>query len=174
MKEIIDGTRNEVISEPIYTFNKGMKMMDNVYANDEFFGGFYPHGSFWQAYSEDLIFGREPYREEENGGQMRIMTRIIDRQKFDVLPQIFEYENEEISAENFVQKIHANNKFVKNGKLNSIGINEISKHLLKISSRKYFSTNQGEEDLIKVHKFIRVVNQCYNFEYGLQGFDNIP
>jgi len=173
--KIIDGTRKEITSEPVYTFENGIKMMNNVYMNENLFNGFNSYVSFWDIYKEDLIFGEKPFRDEEKGGQMRIMTRIIDRQKFDVLPQIFEYENEEISAENFIQKIHANNKFVKNGKLNSIGINEISKHLLKISSRKYFSINQGEEDLRKVHKFIiRVVNQCYNFEYGLQGFDNIP
>ena len=104
---------------------------------------------------------------------MRIMTRIIDRQKIDVLPQIFEYENEEIAAGIFIRKIHTNKKFVKKGKLNSYGINEISKHLLKISPKRYFILNHGEENVIESYNFIRVVNQTYTLESGLQDLDCI-
>jgi CRISPR/Cas system-associated endonuclease/helicase Cas3 len=173
MGEIIDNSRKEIASEPIYTFENGIKMMNNVYRNENLFKGFNPYVSFWEPYKEDLIFGKKPFRDEEKGGPMRIMTRIIDRQKFDVLPKIFEYKNEEILAETFIQRVHANNKFVKNGKLNSYGINEISRYLLKISPQKYFSINHGEKDLIESYKFIRIINQSYNFEFGLQDLNSI-
>lgn len=173
MREVIENTRKEIVSEPIYTFENGIKMMNAVYKNENLFKGFNPHVSFWDPYKEDIIFGKKPFRDEEKGGQMRIMTRIIDSQKFDVLPQIFEYENEEIPAGNFIQKIHTDNRFVKKGKLNSYGINEISKHLLKISPKRYFILNHGEENYIDSYKFIRVVNQTYTLESGLQDLDCI-
>ncbi|ATZ60993.2 MAG: CRISPR-associated helicase Cas3' [Methanosarcinales archaeon Met12] len=171
--EIIDGTRREIGSEPVYTFESGIKMMNNVYKNENLFKGFNPSVSFWEPYKEDIIFGKKPFRDEENGGRMRIRTRRIDRQKFDVLPQIFKYENKEISAENFIQKVHADDKFAKNGKLNTDGINEISKYLLKISPWRYFSINHGKEDLIGSYKFIRIGNRPYTFEFGLQDLDTI-
>ncbi len=173
MGEVIENTRKEIASEPSYTFENGIKAMNEVYKNGNLFKGFNPHVSFWDPYKEDLIFGKKPFRDEEKGGQMRILTRTIDRQKFDVLPQIFEYENEEIPAGNFIQKIHTDNRFVKKGKLNSHGINEISKHLLKISPQRYFFINHGEKNLIESFKFIRVVNQAYTFDFGLQDLDFI-
>jgi hypothetical protein len=173
MEEVIENTRKEIASEPIYTFEKGIMMMNEVYKNENLFKNFNPNLSFWKQYKEDLIFGEKPFRNEEKGGQMRIMTRIIDRQKIDVLPQIFEYENEEIAAEIFIQRIHTDKRFVKKGKLNSYGINEISKHLLKISPQKYFVINRGEEKYIESYNFIRVVNQLYSFKFGLQDLEFI-
>ncbi len=173
MEEVIENTRKEIASDPIYTFEKGIKMMNEVYKNENLFKNFDPNFSFWKPYKEDLIFGKKPFRDEEKGGQMRIMTRIIDRQKIDVLPQIFEYKNEEIAAGIFIQKIHTDKRFVKKGKLDSYGINEISKYLLKISPQKYSFINRGEENFIESSKFIRVVNQSYSFQFGLQDLDFI-
>lgn len=173
MGEVIENTRKEIASEPSYTFENGIMMMNEVYKNENLFKNFDPNFSFWKPYKEDIIFGEKPFRDEEKGGQMRIMTRIIDRQKIDVLPQIFEYENEEIAAGIFIQKIHTDKRFLKKGKLNSYGINEISKYLLKITPQRYSSINRGEANTIEPLKIIRVVNQAYTFDFGLQDLDII-
>ena len=78
MKEVIDNTRVQILNNLEFTFKTGIKMMDEVYKNEKMFSGFNAYTSFWDAYTEDLIFGKPPSRDEEKGGQLRINTRTLN------------------------------------------------------------------------------------------------
>jgi len=81
---------------------------------------------------------KESKKSEEEGGQLRIQTRNIKMNSFAVLPQQFEYENDYIQAEDFIRKIYGDSRFSKRGKLNFEGINEITKHMIKIPIKQYY------------------------------------
>ena len=170
MKEVIDNTRVQILNNPEFTFKTGIKMMDEVYKNKKMFSGFNAYTSFWDAYTEDLIFGKPPSRDEEKGGQLRINTRNIKIDSVDVLPQQFLYNNEYIQAEDFIIKIHQDSDFSRKCKLTFDGINEITKHMLKLSSKQYYIKNKGKSHYIESYKFIKVVDAEYNFEEGLVDF----
>jgi len=172
MKEIIENTRIEISQKPKFTFKHSIEMMNRIYKNENLFSEFNANTSFWEAYKEDLIFGKRPVESEEEGGQLRIRTRNIEGAVFDVLPQQFEYDNNYIQAEDFISKIYKNYRFSKKGKLNFEGINEITKHMVKISPRQYYSINNGEDRRIESYKLIKVVDAEYTFEKGLINFEN--
>lgn len=171
MKEVIDNTRAQILENLHFTFKTGIKMMDQVYNNDDIFSNFDADISFWSAYVEDLIFGKSPTKNEEEGGQLRITTRNIKINTFDVLPQQFVYNGEYIQAEDFINKIFLNPSFSEKDKLTFKGINEISKYMLNLSSKQYYIKNNGEDHYIELFKkFIKVVDAEYSFEEGLMDF----
>jgi len=167
MKEIIENTRNEISRKPKFTFKNSIEMMDRVYKNENLFSDFNANTSFWEAYKEDLIFGKRPVKNEEDGGQLRIRTRNIEGAVFDVLPQQFEYEYDYIQAEDFINRIYKDSKFSRKGNLNFEGINEITKHMVKISPRQYYKMNNGKDRHFEAYRLIKIVCAEYNFEKGL-------
>lgn len=176
MKEIIENTRNQITKNTFYTFKTGIKMMDNVYTNEKMFSEFNADISFWDAYIEDLIFGKTPGKSEEEGGQLRIQTRNIGMNTFDVLPEQFEYDGGHVQAQDFLKKICSNPRFVKNGELNFRGINEISKYLIKVPIKFYYG-NENDSNRLKIRigknkRYLKEINLEYNFEKGLYAFDN--
>lgn len=174
MKQVIQRTREELSCEPKYTFKKGVKMINKVYNDEKLFSSFDPHASFWDVYKEDLIFGMRPIGIEEKGGMLRIKTRLIEDIKLDVLPSMFEYNDEYLTAEDFLNKISKKEKFLKtNGTLNSYGVDEISKHTVKISRGEYELRNEGVERINKSFPFVLIVNSDYDFRYGLRDIANI-
>ncbi len=172
MKEIIENTRNEILKKPTFTFKNSIKMMNCVYKNENMFSDFNANTNFWEAYKEDLIFGKRPVRNEEEGGQLRIRTRNIEGAIFNVLPQQFEYDNEYVQAEDFIRKIYKNSRFSKKGKLSFEGINEITKHMVKISPRQYYKINNGKDRYFEAYKLIKIVCAEYSFENGLIDFED--
>jgi CRISPR-associated endonuclease/helicase Cas3 len=172
MKEVIDNTRMQLLENSNFNFKTGIKMMDQVYKNEEMFADFNPNTSFWKAYIEDLIFGKKPVRNEEEGGQMRIQTRNINHITYDVLPQQFEYEDYFIQAEDFIKKIYGNYRFLrKDGNLNFEGINKISKYMVKVSNKLYFS-HKSKSINLKDEMIIKIIDAEYTFKTGLNFFDD--
>ncbi|KAF5050594.1 hypothetical protein DSECCO2_427880 [anaerobic digester metagenome] len=176
MKEIIENTRKQIFKNTLFTFKIGIKMMDNVYTNEKMFSEFNADISFWGAYVEDLIFGKRPNKSEEEGGQLRIQTRNIGMNTFDVLPEQFEYKDGHIQAQDFIKKICSNPQFAKNNELNFNGINEISKYLIKVSNKFYFA-NEGNKNGLKIkmgkmERYVKEINLEYDFEKGLYAFNN--
>lgn len=172
MKEIIENTRNEILKKSKFTFKNGIKMMDRVYKNKNLFSEFNANAHFWEVYKEDLIFGKRPVRNEEDGGQLRIRTRNIEGAVFAVLPQKFEYDDNHIQAEDFIKKIYKNSRFSKKDELNFEGINEITKHMVKISPKQYYKLNNGKDKYFEAYKFIKIVCAEYDFENGLIDFED--
>ena len=174
MKEIIDLTRNEVKKDPLYSFKQGIAMINNVYQNQAIFEGFDSNNAFWKQFKEDLIFGKEPFKSEEEGGQLRIITRLIDRVKYSVLPLDFVYNNEIVSVEEFFEKIFSNKKFLSNdGSLNFRGFNEISKYMINISPANDIHEFQDTVYCNRIRKPIRIVDRKYRFDFGLQDFEAV-
>ncbi len=168
MKEIIDNTRKLVLENPYFTFKAGIKMMDQVYKNEKMFSEFNANISFWNAYIEDLIFGKRPVKNEEDGCQMRIQTRNIEVPMYDVLPQQFEYNDYYIQVEDFIKKIYRNRRFLKkDGNLNFEGINEISKYMIKVSSKLYFSFKSKSMSVGDDERIIKIIDAEYSFNEGL-------
>lgn len=172
MKEIIENTRSEIALKPKLTFKNSIEMMNRVYKNENLFSEFNANISFWEAYKEDLIFGKRPVKNEEDGGQLRIRTRNIEGTVFDVLPQQFEYKNDYIQAEDFIEYLYKNSKFSRKGELNFEGINEITKHMVKISPKQYYKLNNGKDRHFEAYKLIKIVCAEYNFENGLVDFED--
>lgn len=171
MKEIIDNTRTQILENTYFTFKSGIKMMDYVYKNEKMFSDFNPHAKFWKYYIEDLIFGKKPGRNEEEGGQMRIQTRNIEQIMYDVLPQQFEFGDYCIQAKDFIKKIYGNYRFLrKDGNLNFEGINEISKYMIKVSSKLYFSFKSKSISL-RDERIIKIIDAEYSFKEGLNFFE---
>ena len=171
MKEIIDNTQVQVLENPYFTFKAGTKMMDQVYKNEKMFSEFNPNSSFWNAYIEDLIFGKRPVRNEEEGGQMRIQTRNIEVPMYDVLPQQFECDDHCIQAGDLIKKIYRNHRFLKkDGNLNFEGINEISKYMIKVSSKLYFSFKSKSLSL-RDERIIKTIDAEYSFNNGVNFFE---
>lgn len=172
MNEIIENTRKQITENTLFTFKTGIKMMDNVYKNEKMFSEFNADISFWDAYVEDLIFGKSPKKSEEEGGQLRIQTRNIKMNSFAVLPQQFEYENDYIQAEDFIRKIYGDSRFSKRGKLNFEGINEITKHMIKIPIKQYYKINSNKDRYFEAYKIIKIACAEYDFEKGLVNLDD--
>jgi len=167
MKEIIENTRLQVLENPHFTFKTGIKMMNQVYKNEKMFSEFNANVSFWGAYIEDLIFGKRPVKNEEEGGQMRIKTRNIEVPMYDVLPQQFEFNDYCIQVEDFIKKIYGNHRFLKkDGNLNFEGINEISKYMIKVSSKLYFS-RKSKSIKLRDERIIKIIDAEYSFNEGL-------
>ena len=172
MKEVINNTRIQISQNTNFNFESGIKMMDKVYQNEEMFSEFNSDISFWNAYKEDLIFGKKPTRNEEEGGHLRVRTRNIEVSSYDVLPQQFEYNDYCIQAEDFIKKISQNPRFLKkDGDLNFEGINEISKYMIKVSSKLYFSF-KAKSIKLKDERIIKVFDAEYTFEKGLVTFES--
>ncbi|WP_305513808.1 hypothetical protein [Methanobrevibacter sp. V14] len=124
---------------------------------------------FKEIIEEDLIFGKSPSFNEEDGAQLRIQTRTIDVQNIAVLPSMFIYDNEVVSAIEFIKNIY--NKFNNNGKFTQRGLNKISECMINISYT-FFSSNNGQSFSFADYYF-NIIDLCYNFEEGLYENDNI-
>jgi CRISPR-associated endonuclease/helicase Cas3 len=173
MKEVIDNTRIQILKNPCFTFKTGIKMMNEVYKNEKIFSGFNAYTSFWDAYVEDLIFGKSPRQDEEKGGQLRITTRNIKVPTYDVLPQQFEYNGDYIQVEDFIKNIGENPCFLKKGgTLNFAGMNEISKYMIKVSEGLYFKLNGKNIDFEEDKPFMKVIDAEYTFDKGIMGFED--
>lgn len=172
--EIIENTRDEIMKEPIYSFKKGIEMMDNTYSNEEFFSGFEENTNFYEPFREDLIFGKKPFRDEEKGGPLRITTRIIGYQKYDALPYEFLYNDENTSAEGFIEQIYGDNKYTnRNGSLNNRGINEITKYFVKVPNHGNISEYKKDIPGCSMSKHYRIIYKSYQFSSGLNDLENI-
>jgi len=174
MKEIIDLTRNEVKADPLYSFKQGIAMMNRAYQNQAFFEGFNSNISFWTPFKEDLIFGKGPVKSEDDGGQLRIITRLIDRVKYPVLPFDFVCNGKVVSVEEFFEQIFSNEHFLsKEGSLNFRGLNEISKYMINVSPAKDIHEFQDSRYDNRIRKHIRVVDRKYRFDFGLQEYETV-
>jgi len=158
-KEIIENTRKVVENAHVYSFKWGQEQLNAVYNNPEIFNKFNERVSFWDVFEKDMIFGGKPFDNQEELNT-RILTRIINSNKVEVLPLIFTLDDEEISACDFLKKLMRHKKFFNNDEFTSKGYEEISKHTLKI----YY----GEYEFIKIDMPIKIINARYNFENGLQ------
>jgi len=169
---IIDNTRRELKRNYTYTFKRGRDSLNQVYKGN-IIKDFDKKIYFEEPYRSDLLFGESPTRNSEDG-ETRIKTRQIDQQ-YDVLPQIFEYKDEMISAEGFVKKLKKNRKFfnmIKENPTNK-GVLELKKHMLKISSGQYYRLNDGEINMVNFGYPIRVVEASYDPKFGLEEIENI-
>lgn len=165
MKDVIETTRKIVKENPIFKFRESLDWISEVYSNKEMFEKFNPDISFWNVYKEDLIFGGKPSKDED--GNLRIITREIDVMPFDVLPQSFNYNKELVNPQGFINKIFSNKGFItKNKKLNKKGINEITRHMLKVSNKRYYPV-KGKPIYMGDKWLVKTVELDYNFENGL-------
>lgn len=172
MEDIIAKTCQEIQAEPIYSFIKGIGMIDAVYSNPEFFSGFNPHTNFCRPFREDLIFGKDPYGKEDEGGQLRITTRTIDYVLVDALPYQFDYGGALVSALEFLEIVKTNKKYATaNGSLNLTGVNEIAKHFVRIPVYENCIIYTSENLDVYPFKSIRVVTKSYNFQSGLEDLE---
>lgn len=163
-KNIINNSRN-VLKNPLkFTFNNSIKMMDKVYENNSQDDNVQTNKRlFEEIIKDDIIFGGYPFFSEENGGQQRFLTRKIETINFSVLPKYFEYNDNYICVNEFLQKILENNNF--EGKLNSEGLNEISKYMINVSNKFYFKNKS--KSLICGESCFKIVDLDYNFDEGL-------
>lgn len=165
MKDVIEITRKIVKENPIFKFRESLDQISNVYSNKQMFEKFNADTSFWNVYKEDLIFGGKPSKDEE--GNLRIITREIDVMPFDVLPQSFNYNKELVTPEGFLNKVFSNKDFItKNKKLNKKGINEITRHMLKVSYKRYHSL-KGKPIFVGDKWLVKTVGLDYDFKRGL-------
>jgi len=164
MKQIIDNSRKIVSSQPIFKFEDSLIQISKVYCNKNMFDEFNSRVSFRNTYIEDLIFGGRPSKNEE--GNLRIITREIDSMQFDVLPRTFEYHGEQIDVDTFLRHLYTTNVFCRNNKLTKNGVNELTRHMLKISNKHYYS-NKGQDHLLGKKWLLRTIDLDYDFRKGL-------
>lgn len=160
---IIENTRNVLKTNPKYTFQNSLNLIDEVYAENCFKEDNMVKMDFKNKIQEDLIFGKSPTFSEENGGELRLKTRDINIQNFSVLPLIVNYNEEHINVIDFIKKVYQNYNY--NGKFTNEGINIISGYLINIASNLYYS---NKKDLFSLggHTFY-IVDMVYTFEKGL-------
>ena len=160
---IIENTRNVLKTNPKYTFQNSLNLIDEVYAENCFKEDNMVKMDFKNKIQEDLIFGKSPTFSEENGGELRLKTRDINIQNFSVLPSIVNYNDEYINVIDFIKKVYQNYNY--EGKFTNEGMNIISGYLINIASNLYYS---NKKDLFSLggHTFY-IVDMDYTFEKGL-------
>lgn len=159
-KEVIDKTREVVTSNSTYDFLWSKYKMDYVYCNPDLFNCFNSELEFWSIYREDIIFGKKPVSKDEMRNS-RIKTRIIESQKYNVLPGVFEYNNMEISCYTFLKQIKINPLLYNYDSFTSKGYEEISKYTVGISKKYY--------DKFEFIDGVKVIpNMRYDFVNGLK------
>lgn len=163
-KSIINNTRN-IIKNPLkFTFDNSIDMINAVY------GGNYRDDysesiklKFKNIIKEDLIFGGYPTYSEEDGGQQRIETRDIEVNTVSVLPKYFEYDDNYVSADDFLDIIYKNYNF--EDKFTQEGLVIIMEHLISVSINFYYMNNPSGIEI--GGKYFRVIDLDYTFEKGL-------
>lgn len=161
---IINNTRKIVKENPKYTFKNSVELMNKVYDVSCFEEDNNIKLRFEKIIKEDLIFGKPPSYNEEDGGQLRIQTRIIDIQNISVLPLFFNYGNDEfVNIETFIREIYKKYNF--KGKFTQEGINKISECMINVSY-SFFCFNNGQSISIGGCYF-NIIDLFYNFEEGL-------
>lgn len=161
---IINNTRKILKNNPGYTFKNSIKMINEVYDESCFKEDISVKNHFKDVIREDLIFGKPPSFNEEDGGQLRIQTRKIDVQNISVLPLFFYYNGEEfLNVEFFIMNMYK--KFNFEGKFTQEGLNKISECMINVSY-KFFRTNNGQTISFGSYYF-NIIDLCYNFEEGL-------
>lgn len=118
---------------------------------------------FKKIIREDLIFGEYPTYSEEDGGQQRIETRNIEVNTVSVLPKYFEYNEDYVSANDFVDIIYKNYNF--KDKFTQEGLVIIMEHLISVSINFYHMNNPRGIEI--GGKYFRVIDLDYTFEKGL-------
>lgn len=163
-ENIIDNTRN-IIKNPLkFTFNNSITMINDVYDGNyrEDYSEFIKL-KFKKIIREDLIFGEYPTYSEEDGGQQRIETRNIEVNTVSVLPKYFEYNEDYVSANDFVDIIYKNYNF--KDKFTQEGLVIIMEHLISVSINFYHMNNPRGIEI--GGKYFRVIDLDYTFEKGL-------
>lgn len=160
---IINNTRNILKNNPKYTFKNSIKLMNEVYDKNSFNDDESIKMHFKEIITEDLIFGKSPTFSEEDNGQLRIRTRDINVQSISVLPICFIYNDEYISAIDFLEMVYKKNNF--NEKISQNGLNKIMECMISVSNN-FFKSNSGQIFTFKDSTF-NIINLCYNFDKGL-------
>ena len=165
---IVNNTRKVLINSPKFTFLNSIDMMNDVYNENSFDEEVLDKMdrdklNFEDKIREDLIFGKNPLNHEEENGQTRIQTREINSQSIVVLPIIFNYNDNDVSAYDFVNFIFENNNFKDNSTRK--GFNEIMNYMISVSN-KFYHLNKADSITI-MNKTIKVIDMRYSFERGL-------
>lgn len=160
---IINNTRNILKNNPKYTFKNSIDLISKVYDEYSFSDNEIVKRHFKDIITQYFIFGKSPVFSEENGGQLRIRTRDINVQNISVLPINFLFDEDYISAEDYIKQVFDSNNF--KNKFTQEGLNKISECMLNVSYKLYCkfiskSFNCGG------HRF-NIIDLCYNFEKGL-------
>ena len=165
-KEIIEKTRDSLSANPEYTYQWGKEELDKVYSNETMFEEFNAQTEFWDQFNEDIIFGATPANNDERG-TLRIRTRIITSRKIRVLPSIFEYEGETITAESFLKKLIKNKEYFGDNKVLAKGYEKISLYTIEVAYKDFTIGQWNDIDFINVAK-----NSEYSFYTGIRSINN--
>lgn len=164
--KLINNTRNILKNAPKFTFKNSLKMMNKVYDSDYFSKENNLMKIFKREYyekiKEDLIFGAKPGLNED--GQLRIKTRNIEMTNLSVLPNSFYYEEEYISAEDFINLIYS--RYSYENELSQKGLIEIMNHMINVPST-FFHSNKLKEVYGLDEKVFNIIDLDYTFEKGL-------
>ena len=160
---IIFNTRNILRNNPKYTFKNSIKLMNEVYGENCFNEDNSIKRRFKEKINEDLIFGKTPVYSEENGGQLRIQTRDISVQNISVLPSCFVYDEDYISACDFIKEVYKYNNF--NDKFTQEGLNKIVECMINVSYNLFLKYSAGQYKIGE--NSFNIINLCYNFDKGL-------
>lgn len=160
---IINNTREIIKKNPNYTFKSSINLINKVYDENSFEILSNVKLNYKEKIKEDLIFGKSPSYNEEEGCQLRIQTRTIDVQNITVLPINFFYKNEFFYIGDFIKQTFDkhNNKC----KFTQEGINKISECMINVSYT-FFKINNGQSFQFKNNTF-NIIDLFYNFEEGL-------
>lgn len=160
---IINNTRNVLKRHPKYTFENSINLINEVYQDDCFNDDNSVKLNFKEIITEDLIFGKSPTFNEENGGQLRVQTRDINIQNIAVLPRNFYFENKFMDVEEVIAIIYNDNNFDEKFTLN--GFNMLSECMINVSY-KFFKSNGGTSISVGGY-FLNIIDLDYSFDMGL-------